>query len=84
LICGRSLGTGIAAELARKLCERKFERLKGLVLWSPITSVAGVASSFVGFLSVLVQKHWDVVADVGKVDCCPVLVSRGQLVPFGS
>lgn len=82
IIVGRSLGTGPAVRLARR-CEeeRGLARVRGLVLWSPMTNVAEVASGFVpsllgGLVAAVVPKRWNVCADVACVHC-PLLVIAG-------
>jgi pimeloyl-ACP methyl ester carboxylesterase len=76
LVAGRSLGTGPAALLASELTLRNHVDF-GLVLWSPISSVAGVSAGVIGsFLSNFVPKRWDVLSDVSNLSC-PVLVIAG-------
>lgn len=73
VMVGRSLGSGSATRIARRLGEK----LAGLVLWSPITNVSKVAAQFVGnFVSFFVPKHWDVLDDISYVTC-PLLVIGG-------
>jgi pimeloyl-ACP methyl ester carboxylesterase len=77
---GTSLGTGVAAEMARR------ERGSALVLVSPFTSLPDVASSVAWWLpvSLLLPDRFDTLAKAGAIRV-PAVVAHGdrdELVPF--
>ena len=75
IVCGRSLGTGPAVGLA----VRAADEVSGLLLWSPINSVRGIAKSLLGPLSSLVGKRWDVVDLISKLaETCQVALLAGS------
>jgi pimeloyl-ACP methyl ester carboxylesterase/2-polyprenyl-6-methoxyphenol hydroxylase-like FAD-dependent oxidoreductase len=79
LLVGRSLGTGSASRAARRAGPELGERLVGLMLWSPMTSVAGIAANVVGgLLGAFVPKRWDVVDEVAHLTCPLVIVAGAQ------
>jgi uncharacterized protein len=74
IIYGRSIGTGIATELAaRHAC-------KGLILESPFTSLKKLARQKVPFLfpSLFLKYHFDNLGKINSVKC-PVLFIHGDL-----
>src|SRR5262249_36745023 len=79
VIVGRSLGTGVAVELAR----RKAPGLLGLV--SPYTSIVGMGRAVVGpFAPLLVPDRFDSLSKISAVSC-PVTIFHGtgdEVVPF--
>ena len=79
VLVGRSLGSGVAVEVARRGHGR------GLVLLSPFTSVVEAVRGFVGPLATLVvQDRFDSIAKIGELSL-PIVVIHGMddgLVPF--
>lgn len=73
IIYGRSIGSGIATELARRY------QTKGLVLESPFSSLKKLANQKMPFLfpSLFLQFHFD---NINKLDSisCPVLLIHGE------
>ncbi|MBI5508667.1 MAG: alpha/beta hydrolase [Deltaproteobacteria bacterium] len=77
-IVGRSLGTGVAVEMARRGHGR------ALVLVSPYTNMPDVARSLVGPLTFLVADKFDSLARIKEVQV-PITVIHGTndaVVPF--
>jgi pimeloyl-ACP methyl ester carboxylesterase len=77
---GTSLGTGPAAEMARR------GRAARLVLVTPFTSIVDVAARIAPFLPVrvLLSHRFDTLAKAGEI-ACPTLVVHGdadEIVPF--
>jgi len=78
ILVGRSLGTGVAVEMARRGHGAK------LVLVSPFTSMVEVARHHVGPLAGLVPDEYDSLDKVGALTI-PVIVihgTRDEVVPF--
>jgi uncharacterized protein len=79
-VWGTSLGTGPAAEMARR------GRVASLVLVTPFTSVVEIGSRFFPFLPVrlLLAHRFDTLSKAGEITC-PTLVVHGdadEVVPF--
>jgi fermentation-respiration switch protein FrsA (DUF1100 family) len=80
VLWGTSLGTGVAAEMARR------GRGSRLVLVSPYTSIPGLVADAVPFLpaGLLVPDHFDTLSKAGAIRV-PTLVVHGdadEIVPF--
>ena len=80
VLVGRSLGTGVAVELARRSPPAL------LVLISPYTSFADLGRGLVGPLApLLVADRFDNLSKIGTL-ACPVTIlhgTRDEVVPFG-
>lgn len=77
---GRSIGSGVAVELATR-----FYRLKSLVLISPFTSLRDVVKEYAGnFLSRVLQERFRNLEKISQVKC-PTLFIHGdkdEIVPI--
>uniref|UniRef100_A0A0G4HF72 Uncharacterized protein n=1 Tax=Chromera velia CCMP2878 TaxID=1169474 RepID=A0A0G4HF72_9ALVE len=76
-VVARSLGTGPATALAKKQASRG-KPVGALVLWSPMSSVQGIAREVVGVFGFLVSKRWDVEKDIEKVYSPTLFICGGQ------
>lgn len=79
-VWGTSLGTGPAAEMARR------GRVASLVLVTPFTSIVDIGSRFLPFLPVrlLLAHRFDTLSKAGEITC-PTLVVHGdadEVVPY--
>ena len=78
ILLGRSLGSGPSTYLASKY------EPGGLILMSPYTSMKAVATSKVGWLSVLLAQQFDNLSKMETV-YCPTFIVHGQkdaLIPM--
>lgn len=72
LIMGRSIGTGVAVQVAAQ------RNPSGLVLISPFTSIKDVAKHLFGNLNCVVKERFKSV-DYAKDIKCPTLIIHGKL-----
>ncbi|MBI4505613.1 MAG: alpha/beta hydrolase [Chloroflexi bacterium] len=80
VLFGRSLGTAVAVDLAAR------ERVLGLILESPLTSIPGLARALYPFLPLepLLRTRYDALAKIGRV-AAPLLVIHSrddEVIPY--
>eukprot|EP00755_Sulcionema_specki_P009031 Sspe_Gene.42548::Locus_20659_Transcript_1_1_Confidence_1.000_Length_1066::g.42548::m.42548/K06889/K06889; uncharacterized protein len=75
LVLGRSIGTGVASNLARRAAENQ-EAVGGLCLVSPYTSILDIVQDHVRCVGTLFGHRWRPKDDLLHVRC-PVLVLHG-------
>ncbi len=77
---GTSLGSGVAAEMARR------GRGASLVLVTPYTSIPGIASRFAPFLPtrLCVADHFDTLAKAGEIKLPTLIIhgDRDEVIPY--
>eukprot|EP01062_Namystynia_karyoxenos_P059217 TRINITY_DN50661_c0_g1_i1.p1 TRINITY_DN50661_c0_g1~~TRINITY_DN50661_c0_g1_i1.p1 ORF type:complete len:360 (+),score=106.60 TRINITY_DN50661_c0_g1_i1:96-1082(+) len=76
LLLGRSIGTGVAAHLARRVTRELRSEIGGLILISPYTSILGIVEDQAGCMARLFQHRWRPELDVAKCGC-PLLLLHG-------
>jgi pimeloyl-ACP methyl ester carboxylesterase len=72
VVCGRSIGTGVACAVALR-----YKKISGLVLISPFTSIKGAAVEQAGFFGLFMLDRFKNVDAVKKI-ACPTLVLQAE------
>jgi esterase/lipase len=78
VLCGRSIGTGVATYLASK------RKPGALILISPIKSIQDTAKTILGFMKFIISNRYNNYERIKDVTC-PLLIIHGQkdsLIPF--